>query len=255
MGAAIVRVSIIVFRMEFARQVRRRQALWLPFAMAALVGFNMVLVGTQMKKVGAPAVARAVVDMQFTHLALSLGIASFFILGAPVFIQDRHTRALETLLAAPLRPQSILFGKCLACWVFGVECAVLGAIGGWAAFCLTVGTFVFPNPVILPFMLITGPLLIFCVMCVMGIANLLARNTTAVNIAFFYLGFGYLFLAAFRAKAMQFDWKAHLVFAMVTVATALLSIVLAKKLHAEDMIVANYGVAKKPSGNGGQEAA
>lgn len=208
-----------VFKKE-CREHRTPSLLLATLLAAILILAIVVFLASSLRHM--PSMTPMILGLLVTFIPLGMNCIVFSILSPTLFLKERLSRTLESLLATPLGFRDIWLGKALfvtavgvgAAWATGV--LSLGILNTFAG----TGRLLFPRSPEAVFFLTAMPLVALAINGLLGLLLLLGWNQGAVNFMMNMLAFCLFGGPGFISHAFSMGWKS--VFVVAAAAFALI---------------------------------
>lgn len=230
---------VTIIRKELAEQAQRRTIVLTMLGMAAIWSVQLALLGRSLRQRGVPSAVFFVLDLIFTHHALPISMIVYVIPVSQIYLKEKYTRTLETLLTTRITPIQVWISKVLFGTALGVACAYLTCFSGWVVLNVvanSTGSLIWPSGPAVFFLLIVVPVTAFLVGAIVGLVNLLSWNPTLCNFLLMLVGVGYLG-ASSASSRMAITWPLAVTWLVIAVLLLLAVLLGSRRLLTRERII------------------
>ncbi|MBZ5555505.1 MAG: hypothetical protein LAO21_22590 [Acidobacteriia bacterium] len=206
------------------KELGRKSTTMVTMALLLMGGiFNFIVVARSLQFL--PGVTTLIVDLLFTHYALSMNMFVVFMLINNIFMKEKYTKTLETLLTTPLSARTIWLGKSSFVFIVAILFSYVSCVVGFIAFTLSSKAspdIVWPSAQAVFFALVVLPLSSIAIVCLLSAINLILWNAAICNAVFFLGGVAYLGGSSARIRQLRLTWTSD--FVQLSIATSLIAL-------------------------------
>lgn len=175
------------------------------------------------------------------NYSIALPLLFIYGLAFDAFFGEKMKKTIETLLATPLTPRSILLGKTLGIFSIAYPATIIATIGFVLAVNLVAqqGILYLPGYLALVHLFIILPLLCFFIIGVVGEIQLIVRDFKAGNFIIFAIGFLFLFIPSIVGRELTTPKNMVIIYLVLTGVMALLMYFLMRFITKERIIISS----------------
>lgn len=184
-----------------------------------------------------PDVLRYLINASFLHYSLALMLFVAFGGVQDVFMGDKISKTLETLLTAPISFKEVLFGKTLAICIPATLLAFIYAPAAMIAINWMGGSFFWPELIVWIHLFFVVPLLGFSIIAIVGMVMCISRKLMSGNLIIFAIAFTLFFVTSAFAREMPAPEVIFILYAALAGILFLTSSIISGRVRKEKVIL------------------